>query len=230
MNKMIRKPIYKGVVFILVLVLIGCKDKDNPVLTNANLHITIKSKAGNNPISKAFIFMNDSLYGKTDSKGIYTLDSISPGTYTLTCSVINFRDTTLEIHITSGNTTQLNFSLVKDTSFGKVFGEFQDVALFEQKAIDKPVIKTWDEKQVYDWTTGATMYKISYPNPFITPRTVSLEDSIISVSDGFGQYYLKIQCGTYLITGACDGYTSSSKIIKVRKDAYTYANFYLEKK
>jgi hypothetical protein len=225
---MISKPIYKGVVFILVLVLIGCKDKDNPVLTNANLHITIKSKAGNNPISKAFIFLNDSLYGKTDSKGIYSLDSISPGIYTLTCSVINFRDTTLEINITAGNTTQLNFSLVADTSFGKVFGEFQDVAIFEQKSIDKPVIKTWDELQIYDGVTGATMYKIGYPDP-IPPRTVSLGDSIISVSDGFGQYYLKIQCGTYLITGACEGYTSSSKIIKVLKDSKTYANFYLEK-
>ena len=227
---MFTKLITKAGIFIFASLLICCKDKENPVLTTTSLHISIRSKAGNNPIGKAFIFLNDSLYGKTDSKGIYVLDSISPGSYSLTCSVINFRDTTLEIHITSGNTTQLNFSLVKDTSFGKVFGEFQDVALFEQKAIDKPVIKTWDEKQVYDWTTGATMYKISYPNPFITPRTVSLEDSIISVSDGFGQYYLKIQCGTYLITGACDGYTSSSKIIKVRKDAYTYANFYLEKK
>jgi hypothetical protein len=225
---MFSNLITKAGIFIFASFLICCKDKENPVLTAANLHISIRSKAGNNPIGKAFIFLNDSLYGETDSKGLFALDSISPRSYSLTCSVINFRDTTLQIVIATGKATQLYFSLSADTSYGKVFGEFQDIAIFRQKAVNRPELNTWDEQEVYDGITGATIYKIGYPDP-IPARTVSLEDSVITVADAFGQYYMKMQCGTYLITGACEGYKSYSKIIKVLKDTKTYMNFYLEK-
>lgn len=221
--------IIKDIVFVIITLLIGCKDNDEHLPTFGYLNVTVKSLASNNPIVKTYVFLNDSLYGKTDANGRYSDDSISPGNYTLTCSAIYFRDTSLMISISGGAKTQLNFTLAADTTFGFVFGEFQDMAVFRQKSIDKPQINTWDEKQVFDGVTGATIYKKG-PQNDVPARTVSLDDSIIAVSDAWGQYWFKIQSGTYVIKGACEGYANASQVIILLPGSKIYANICLEKK
>lgn len=206
--------------------LMGCRDKHEP---EPALQITIKEQQNSNSGIRAYLFLNDSLYGKTDVHGTYENNSIKPGKYTLTCSAINFRDTSLIITIVAGEPTKLHFYLLPDTSVGTVYGEFQDLKLFNQKAANKPKMKTWDEHEIYDGVTGATMYIITRPDPF-PPRTVSLDDSIIAVSDGFAQYWFKIQSGTYLITGACNGYTDTTRLIKILPGSKNYINFFLTKK
>jgi len=211
--------------------LTGCKDKNDNEKTKTQLTINVKEFNNRNSGIKAYIFLDDSLYGKTDEKGIFVNNSVKSGNYTLTCSAINFRDTTLQIILIGGKKAQFDFNLLPDSTKGKVFGEFQDMTLFREKSIVKPEITTWDEHKVYDATTGATICYKSLPDNLPIPeRSVSIEDSLITVSDGFGQYYFQIQCGTYVITGACDGYTSVSRVIKVLPDSKVYANFYLERK
>lgn len=207
----------------------GCKDKDEPDTTSGKLLITIKGQQNSNSGIKAYLFLNDSLYGKTDAQGTYENNSIKTGSYTLTCSAINFKDTSLNITIVGAETTKLNFYLLSDTSVGTVYGEFQDLMLFKQKSVNKPQILTWDEHEIYDGVTGATIYKIGYPDP-IPPRNVILDDSILAVSDGFGQYWFTIQSGTYPVTGACYGYSDTSRIIKILPGSNNYINFFLRKK
>jgi hypothetical protein len=223
------KLLLKDIVVVLIFLLIGCKDKEEPLPTHGYLNVTVKSLSDNKPVGKSYIFLNDSLYGKTNESGVYLNDSVKPGNYTLTCSAINLRDTSLTITINVGVKTRLSFLLTVDSTLGMVLGEFQDLTVFRQKAITKPQIIKWDEKQVHDGVTGATIYKITYPDP-IPPRTVSLDDSTLAVSDGFGQYWFKIQSGTYLIKGACNGYSDASRLIKVLPGSKNYFNFYLEKK
>lgn len=226
----LRRLIFYEIVFIAVLVFLNsCKDNNETDQTKGTLTIYVSELKNNNSGIKAFIFIEDSLYGKTDEKGKYINNSVKPGNYNLTCSAIDFRDTSLQIKIVGGENTQFNFYLKSDSAKGKVFGEFQDMTLFRQNAINKPAINSWNERQVYDGTTGATMcYKFLQKD--VPERRVSTVDSILAVSDGYGQYYFQIQCGTYVITGTCDGYNSVSKTIKVLPDSSIYANFYLEKK
>lgn len=227
---MLKKvTVIKSILLAALTLFMGCRDKHEPEPATGQLQITIKEQQNSNSGIRAYLFLNDSLCGKTDVHGIYENNSVKTGKYTLTCSAINFRDTTLSITITGGEATKLHFYLLPDSSVGTVYGEFQDLLLFNQKAANKPQMKTWDEQEIYDAVTGATMYKIAYPDPF-PPRTVSLDDSIIAVSDGFAQYWFTIQSGTYLITGACYGYADTTRIIKVLPQSENYINFFLRKK
>lgn len=217
------------IILAAICILNSCKEKDKPDTTSGQLLITIKEQQNSNSGIRAYLFLNDSLYGKTDVQGTYENNSIKTGSYTLTCSAINFRDTSLNIKIVGGEATKLNFYLLSDTSVGTVYGEFQDLAIFKQKSANKPQMLTWDEHEIYDGVTGATIYKIGYPDP-IPPRNVILGDSILAVSDGFGQYWFTIQSGTYPVTGACYGYSDTSGIIKILPGSKNYFNFFLRKK
>ena len=224
-----KRYIFLKVLLIACITLLSdCKNNHESEQGNGYFMVTVKQYNNPNLGLKAYIFLKDSLYGITDARGIYENDSIPSGRYLLTCSAINFRDTTLNIVINEGKSTKLNLSLLSDSSIGTVYGEFQDLIIFNQKSIDKPELKTWNEEQVYDAVTGATIYKINRPD-IIPPRTVSLGDSIIAVSDGFGQYWFQIQSGTYQVIGACDGYLSSSRVIKVLPGSNNYVNFFLKK-
>jgi hypothetical protein len=223
-----KKLMIKSLLLAALTLPMGCRDKHESETANGILQITIKEQKNINSGIRAYLFLNDSLYGKTDVQGTYENNSIKAGKYTLTCSAINFRDTFLRITIFGGDVTKLHFALLPDSSFGTVYGEFQDLQLFNQRAIDKPQINNWDEHEIYDGVTGATIYKVAYPDP-IPPRTVSLDDSIIAVTDGFAQYWFTIQSGTYLITGACDGYNDTTRIIKVMPGSKNYINFFLRK-
>ncbi len=215
-------------IFLIASFIIGCKDKDELEPTKGYLHLTVLSQANNNPVANAKVILNDNLYGQTDETGKYANDSMSTGNYILTCTAINFLDTSLTITIRGGQITQVNLAMIADT-FGKVFGEFQDLILFNQNAVDNPKLKTWDEEQVYDGVTGATIDKFGFHHD-VPERKVISDDTILTVSDGYGQYYFKIQSGTYLLTGSCDGYADTSREIKVLPGSSNYVNFFLRKK
>jgi hypothetical protein len=223
----LKKNLISVIALVIVLVFFTRCDNDEPEQGKGQLTVNVRELANNNTGIRANVFLDDSLYGTTDTNGLYMNNSVNSGNYTLTCSAIDFRDTVLKIKIISGENTKFDFYLT--STKGKVFGEFQDMYLFRQETEIKPEIKTWDEKQVYDGTTGATIcYKFIQNG--VPERSVSIGDSIITVSDGFGQYYFKIQCGTYTVTGTCEGYVSSSKVIRVLPDSKIYVNFNLERK
>jgi hypothetical protein len=61
-------------------------------------------------------------------------------------------------------------------------------------------------------------------------QKIYLGDSLVSITDDWAMYALKIQCGTYRITGTCDGYYDAAEIVKVlpgKLDAATYVNFFM---
>jgi hypothetical protein len=221
------KVYLQAAVFIIISLSISCKDKNDSVSGFGQIKVYTKSLSGSNPV-RAYIFLNDSLFGKTGENGIYLKDSINPGNYHLICSAINFHDTSLDVVISSGNITELEFRMTVDTTLGQVYGEFQDMTLFRQKAIDKPVMNTWDERMVYDATTGATIFKLG-PQTGVPARNVSLDDSIIAVADGFGMYVFKIQSGTYQIKGSREGYADALRVIKVLPGSNNCVNLFLEK-
>lgn len=210
--------------FIFILVFNSCKD-DDTVNKKIVVKVNVKSLSDKKGIN-AYIFLNDSLYGTTDSSGSFSLSSLNPGNYALVCSAINYRDTSVQVTI-GNDPVNIDFYLAKDSSVGKVYGEFQDMFIYEQKLIENPEISTWDEKQKFDAVTGATFY--SKPDT-LPARYVIMNNDTLAVSDGFGQYWFKIQCGTYYITGMCNGYSNSSGIIKVLPGSKVYRNFYMQKK
>jgi hypothetical protein len=204
-------------------------DDDKQEQGKCQLTVVVSEWNNTNKGIQAFIFLDDSLYGKTNENGMYVIDGVFSGNHTLTCSAIDFRDTTLQINIIGGQNVRFDFYLSSDTTVGKVFGEFEDMVLFKQSTEAKPDIKTWDEKKVYDASTGATMcYKVMKVD--LSERRIVLDDSLFTIADGFGQYYFTIQSGTYKITGTCEGYVNSSKIIRVLPDSKNYINFYMVRK
>ena len=224
-----RSKLIKPVILVILTIMLGCKDKQVLESGTGKFQVTVKEKQYENIGIEAFLFLEDSLCGKTNVQGIFESNLLNSGKYVLTCSAINFRDTTLNIKIVAGETTKINLNLLPDNSTGIVDGEFQDFELFKQKAIAKPQINTWDESKIFEGVTGATMYRIEIPDP-IPPRTVRLGDSILAVTDGFAQYRFIIQSGTYLIKGSCEGYYDSSRVIKVLPNTRNFVNFFLRKK
>jgi hypothetical protein len=61
----------------------------------------------------------------------------------------------------------------------------------------------------------------------VPERQVFLGDSLLTVSDGFGQYWFELQSGTYWIRGSCEGYKDVSQVVRVLPDSKTYYNFFL---
>ena len=177
-------------------------------------------------IYPAFIIHEDSLLTMTDMEGNYQV-SIEEGEYSLVCSAINFSDTILQIKVNGGEVVR-DFLIKPDDKMGFLVGEFQDMKIYRDSLVTKPELSQWDAKKVYDAATGATL-QYKWLKVDIADREVFVGDSLFGKSDAFGQYALFLQCGTYPITGKCDGYQSKRKVIKVEPASKAYLNFFLER-
>jgi hypothetical protein len=173
-----------------------------------------------------YIFWNDSLITTTDVNGNYSISDIIEGTYNLLCSSINYRDTIEQVQVIDGETTNHNFYLTTDSSIGLILGEFQDVTLFNQAVIDSPEILTWTAQEIYEEVTGATL-QAKFLGYDVPDRIVYLDGDDLSTSDGYGQYLLFLQTGTYSFRGTCEGYYQEvTKTFKVLPGT-NYLNFFL---
>ena len=217
-------------ILILFLSMISCDHNNStgPKETKGTVQGTVKS-VNDTPIHPAYLFSQDSLLANANEQGKYTITSIEEGSLTLTCSALNYRDTTVQVQVQGGQTVIVDFMMTPDSTMGKVFGEFQDMNLFADSLKTNPSLANWDAKYIFDAVTGATIqYKtLKYPVP---DRKVYLGDSLLAIADAWGQYWFKIQCGTYRITGSCDGYNDASRVIKVLPDTRVYVNFFLTRK
>ena len=215
-----------------LLMMTNCDDKSTePKPTSGTIEGNVKSILPGNlsTIHLAYVFIDDSLLATTDENGNYVIAPIEEGTYQLTCSAINYRDTTEQVQVLGGKTLIHDFYLTPDSSTGRIYGEFQDVTLFNQNIQTNPSLVDWDAKQIFNDITGATIQAktLQYDVP---DRKVFLGDSLLAISDGWGQYWFQIQCGTYPITGRCEGYYDTTKVIKIMADTRSYVNFFLYRK
>lgn len=224
MNQIFRLVI---LIIFLAFTAIQCNNEDSES-SGPILSINVKDIKGATGI-QATIFANDSLYGICDKDGNLTIEKMEPGNYKLICSALYFRDTAISIFINENEPVKLNFTLPIDSSMGRVYGEFQDMQLYKGAISKKPEIDTWDEKKKFDALTGATLFYKNFDDS-LPPRLVIMNQDTIAIADGFGQYWFKIQSGTYQIEGLCESYKNSKVTITVGPNSKNYQNFYLEKK
>jgi hypothetical protein len=214
-------------VWILILCGMSCirNSAIGPKETRGTVQGTVKS-AGIAFIHPAYLFCRDSLLATTDEQGKYTIASMNEGPAALTCSALNYRDTTVQVQVKGGQTIAADFMLTPDSTIGKVYGEFQDWNLFNDSLITNPSLANWDAKRIFDAATGATIqYKtLGYE---VGERRVYLGDSLLAVSDAWGQFWFKIPCGTRPIKGSCEGYYDAAQVVKVLPNTHHYVNFFL---
>jgi len=230
-----KKTIIKNLSGILIISLSlfttcdkGTEPEDNPA-SHALKGFVYHRAQQDKPVSPAYIFSEDSLLAVTDDQGAYLIDSLETGTHLLTCSALNYRDTTVQIDIIGTDIQNHDFYLTSDASTGRIYGEFHDIPLFNEIILDQPEKLTWTDKEMFEGTTGATIQKkwLHYDIPQIY---IYLEDSLISGCDTFGQFWCQLQSGTYPIRGTCEDYEDVVEIIQVLPDDTTYINFFMERK
>ncbi|MDA3890874.1 MAG: carboxypeptidase-like regulatory domain-containing protein [Salinivirgaceae bacterium] len=207
--------------------IISCT-KNTQQISQTTLAGTVKNELQNKVIFPAFIFLDEELIATTDINGNYNITSLEAGEYRIIISAVGYEDNTISIIIADGKITTTNFSLVSSDAIGRVYGEFHDANLYDQQLIENPSLSEWNELELWEGVSGATIQKKTMPE--IGDRTVTLGDSLVAYSDGFGQYWFKIQCGTYQIKGICDGYKDKEQTIVVKPDDRIYVNFILENK
>jgi hypothetical protein len=129
----------------------------------------------------------------------------------------------------------LLFSLCKSdnynetpTSTGTLYGEFQDGTLFAQKSNENPDLQGQTAEQMWEGVTGATLQAITLQYQ-VPERKVIIEDSIVAISDGFGQFHCTLPSGKHTLTGTCDGYITKSQTIEIVPDTKNYVIIVLER-
>jgi hypothetical protein len=210
----------------LTLFLMTCDSSTDPKETKGTLQGTVWY--GSSGIYPAFIFSGDSLWATTDENGHYLISALEEGNYELLCSALNYRDTTVQVAVSGGKTTTFDIDLVPDTSTGLIYGEFQDIILFNENVQTNPELAYWNPMMIYQATTGATMIDkfLQYDVP---DRQIWLGDSLLRKSDEWGQFVLRLQIGTYPLSGSCAGYYSISRVVKVLPDTIVYVNFFMNR-
>ena len=210
---------------VAVLVFSSCT-KDPDPSPEAIITGTVKNQLQEGPVHPAFIIHGDEMLATTDEKGTYRITSVEAGHYSLICSALEFDDQTLDADVSEGETRNIDFVLTPDDRTGRIYGEFHDKTLYEENLITRPEMADWNARQLYDGVSGATLQSLTFG--FDLPeRQVYLGDSLVGISDGFGQYWFELQCGTYPFTGSCEGYNDTTVIVRIEPDQKVYANFIL---
>ncbi|MGD8781212.1 MAG: carboxypeptidase-like regulatory domain-containing protein [Ignavibacteria bacterium] len=212
------------IMFTVLLAIDSCQENTSPKMTSAVLSGVIKSSINENIVYPVFIYSGDSLLTTTDESGEFSF-KFDNGSYELLFSAEGYEDETVTFTI-DGENLNKNIALIENSETGRVYGEFQDLELLNQKIEEDSSIADWSEKEIMDGVTGATMQEITY-GAEIPYRLVFMGDSLKKYADGYGQYWLEIQCGTYPLTGKCDGFSSETKTVKVTSGSKVYLNFYL---
>jgi hypothetical protein len=188
----------------------------------------VSSYASDESIHPAYIILGDELLATTGAEGSFRIDSPDPGTFELLCSALDYLDQTVQVKVETGRSSTVDFHLVADDRAGRVYGEFQDSGLYSESLLSHPSMADWTAKEQFDGVTGATLQSMTFGG-VLPARKVYLGDSLLCFSDDFGQFWAEIQCGTYPLTGSCEGYRSQMRIIRVEPGERTYANFFLSR-
>ena len=217
-----------SVLVCVFLFFISCDKSTGPTETLGSITGTVMNgqATGTQIIHPAYIFSGDSLLATTDESGKFSILNLQEGNHNFICSALYFRDTTAQIQISGGKTVTHDFYLIPDSTIGLVYGEFQELNLFNDSLQTHPAMASWDASQIYDRTTGATMIDkfLQYDVP---DRKIYLGDSLLTKSDSWATYLFRIQCGTYQFRGTCEGYYDQTEVVTIPEDHPVYVNFFL---
>ncbi|MBN2001624.1 hypothetical protein JW935_29050 [candidate division KSB1 bacterium] len=223
---MLKRYIFIPLVFLFFS--FACKQTTEHVETKGAVQGTVSCllPVGAVAIHPAWIFSDTTYLATTDAKGWYRITGLERGTHTFTGSALFCGDTTLSVVVQGGRTITLDFLLKPDSTTGKVYGEFQDGTLFQQRLQEDSSLANWSDKQIFDAATGATLQYKALKDT-VADRAVLLGDSVLTIADAWGQYWFTIPSGTYPLTGSCDGYKNVTQVFRVEADSRNYLNFIL---
>jgi len=205
----------------------GCHTSTEPYESSGTVSGTVRTEAGTG-LHPAYLSSGSIFLAVTDEAGHYSF-TVKTGQTDLTCSALNFGDTTVQVLVTRNGKSTVDFTLLSHTAVGRVYGEFQDQTLFSAAMKSNPAMADWDAKMVYDASTGATIqYKtLGYE---VYDRQVFLGDSLLATSDAWGQYFFRLPVGTYPLTAACAGYDSLTVMARILPEARNFFDFFLNRK
>ena len=206
---------------VILAVLISCHK--NGEGEGAMVTGTVRSSAGNGVIPSAFIISGDSLVAVTNQDGKYETGLLKAGECFLLASAFGYNDQEVMVFLEEGQVENQDFQLVPDEQQGRIYGEFHDLQVFREKVIQDPGKEDWSEEEIFDGITGATIF-----TDFDEPASkLFIGDSLFAYADGYGQYWFKVQCGTYPVTGIAEGYRDTTCVVRVDPDSRIYLNFFM---
>jgi len=210
-------------ILLLLFLIISCEDSvRHPSVGDFSGTITSVSGV---PVYPFYITEGDSLICTENGKNRF-LVQLEEGEHTIVFSAIGYADTVVPIQINGDFHADIKLQVNNET--GRIYGEFQDLKLFLQKVTENNDLTKWSDKQIMDGVTGATILEDDSSTNFKQAQ-VFIGDSLLSYADVYGQYWIKIPCGTYPLTGKSAGFSSETKVIKGFPDAKVYLNFFLTK-
>lgn len=211
-------------IIFLILFISSCEKFDRSEERDFVLSGNITSVSGE-LIYPVYIFENNSLLAIRKDSNQYSLE-LKPGPHEITFSALAYKDARISTAIDGDNS--LNITLEDNNETGRIYGEFQDSLLFQQKISENNELSSWTALEIMDGVSGATLMEDNVGSDFQQAQ-LFLGDSLLTYGDVYGQYWIEIQCGTYPITGVCAGFTSKTKLVQVLPDTKVYMNYYLRK-
>jgi len=182
------------------------------------------------PVYAIYILEGDSLLSAVSKNNKFSI-VLEEGEHKIIFSAIGYADTIFLVQINGDIHAEIKLKENKQT--GRVYGEFHDLKLFQQKVTENSELASWSDKQIVDGLTGATIMEDNSGTNFEQAQ-LFIGDSLLGYADVYGQYWIKIQCGTYPLTGKSAGFLSETKVIKVvpdvKPEVKKYLNFFLVKK
>jgi hypothetical protein len=220
--------IQKNRLFYIVLLLfsmISCEDTETQHPSVGIFSGKVTSVSGL-PVYPIYIIEGDSLLSAVSKNNQFSI-VLEEGEHKIIFSAIGYADTIFLVQINGD--IQAEIQLKENKQTGRIYGELQDLNLFQQKVAGNKELATWSDKQIVDGVTGATIMEDNSSTNFEQAQ-LFIGDSLMGYADVYGQYWIQIQCGTYPLTAKSVGFLSETKLIKVLPDAKVYLNFFLSKK
>ena len=195
-------------IFILLVLaaFISCEDPTSSENVRGIFKGEIKSSITGMPIYPVYIFEGDSLLSIVDQNNHYSIE-LDNREHEIIFSAIGYLDAVVSVSI-NGNTSK-EIELTENSETGRIYGEFQDLFLLQQKKSENNDLENWTEKQILDGVTGATIQEDNSNIDFHQAQ-LFISDSLMKYADVYGQYWIKIQCGSYPLTGRSEGFFSET--------------------
>lgn len=219
--------VFKSISYLIVLTMVllccSCEEKNQSwtLITGSVL-----SMEDHKQVHSAFLISDNELLASTRDDGSFEIDSQDPGMYSILCSSLGFKDTLIQIEVKEGALTELDFFLNTDDSRGRVYGELHDQFLYNEQLARDPSMADWNGEELFDGLSGATLQTVTFGYD-LPSAEIFIGDSLIALTDGFGQYWVDLQSGTYPLRVSMPGYRDSIQIIQVEPDSHIFANFIL---
>jgi hypothetical protein len=212
----------------IILIYISCKNSSEPQGAKGKIQGMVYNIVPDDTamIYPAYIYIDDDLAAITDENGRYIIASLDKGIYPLKCisSSLYFKSAIDTVEITGGEIDTSDFYLERGT--GVIYGEFQDVDLFNENIISFPDMEDWNSEQIYEGVTGATIIEKNLQT-YVPIGEVYYGDSLFTRAKVYGQFYKTLTCGKYSLTGSLEGYINDIQEVDVFNDSIHCIIFFL---